>query len=455
MFLNTFSISEKTVRTALKKKMPSGTVETEKRGGRQDHLQEEDKQRRDKIKAHIDRFPRMESHYCRSKSTRDYLHSDLNQKKMYEMFLAECCVPEGLSASYTTYCDVLKPQNISFHNPKKDQCKICENFRKGDSEKKKELMCMYEQHNKEKYAVRKIKEQAKNNTKSNVQVAVFDLQQVIYLPKTNDNQLSYKRRLSNYNFTIYELKSKNCHCYTWHEGQGKRGSSEIATCVRTYLENLNTAGIHEVILFADGCPGQNKNSIIATMLLHSVQNLGNIKRIKLLYFEAYHGQSEGDSAHSAISTAIERVCDLLVPSQLIPVFRLARRKNPYSVHTLQHSDFQDYKTLANHLRIRSVREDDQGHDVVWLDMREVMVQKTDRDKLFFKTSHQQESYRSITLKRKWLSALDCNMPSKLYSKPPKISKEKYDDLMSLCKAPLPMVRVAEYVSFFESLPHSS
>ncbi|KAK3894703.1 hypothetical protein Pcinc_001549 [Petrolisthes cinctipes] len=326
MFLNTFSISEKTVRTALKKKMPSGTVETEKRGGRQDHLQEEDKQRRDKIKAHIDRFPRMESHYCRSKSTRDYLHSDLNQKKMYEMFLAECCVPEGLSASYTTYCDVLKSQNISFHNPKKDQY---------------------------------------------------------------------------------------------------------------------------------GCPGQNKNSIIATMLLHSVQNLGNIKRIKLLYFEAYHGQSEGDSAHSAISTAIERVGDLLVPSQLIPVFRLARRKNPYSVHTLQHSDFQDYKTLANHLRIRSVREDDQGHDVVWLDMREVMVQKTDRDKLFFKTSHQQESYRSITLKRKWLSALDCNMPSKLYSKPPKISKEKYDDLMSLCKAPLPMVRVAEYVSFFESLPHSS
>ncbi|KAK3891642.1 hypothetical protein Pcinc_004489 [Petrolisthes cinctipes] len=164
LFLNTLSISEKTVRTALKKKMPSGTVEIEKRGGRQDHLQEEDKQRKDKIKAHIDRFPRMESHYCRSKSTRDYLHSDLNQKKMYEMFLAECCVPEELSASYTTYCDVLKSQNISFHNPKKDQCKICENFRKGDSEKKKELMCMYEQHNKEKYAVRKIKEQAKNNT---------------------------------------------------------------------------------------------------------------------------------------------------------------------------------------------------------------------------------------------------------------------------------------------------
>ncbi|KAK4328406.1 hypothetical protein Pmani_001154 [Petrolisthes manimaculis] len=39
------------------KKMPSDTVETEKGGGRQDHLQEEDKQIRDKIKAIIDRFP--------------------------------------------------------------------------------------------------------------------------------------------------------------------------------------------------------------------------------------------------------------------------------------------------------------------------------------------------------------------------------------------------------------
>ncbi|KAK3884938.1 hypothetical protein Pcinc_010781 [Petrolisthes cinctipes] len=36
------------------------------------------------------------------------------------MLLAEF-LPEGISASYTTYCDVLKSQNISFNNPKKDQ----------------------------------------------------------------------------------------------------------------------------------------------------------------------------------------------------------------------------------------------------------------------------------------------------------------------------------------------
>ncbi|KAK4301995.1 hypothetical protein Pmani_025895 [Petrolisthes manimaculis] len=85
MFLNTLSISEKTVRTALKK-MPSGTVKTEKRGGRQDHLQEEHKQRRAKIKAHIDRFPRIESHYCILKFTRDYLHRSEPEENALDVF---------------------------------------------------------------------------------------------------------------------------------------------------------------------------------------------------------------------------------------------------------------------------------------------------------------------------------------------------------------------------------
>lgn len=92
---------------------------------------------------------------------------------------------KGISACYTTDCDVPKSQDISFNNPKKDQCKICENFRKGDSE---EFFCMYEEHNKEKEAVRRKKIMQKNN-ESNVEVAVFDLLQIIYLPKTNDNYI--------------------------------------------------------------------------------------------------------------------------------------------------------------------------------------------------------------------------------------------------------------------------
>lgn len=301
--------------------------------------------------------------------------------------------------------------------------------------------------------MRKKKDMAKKETDNSVAVAAFDLQQVIYLPQTNDNQLYYKRRLANYNLTVYELKTRDCHCFTWHEGLGKRGSSEIGTCLKMYLDQINTAGKKEVILFADGCPGQNKNSIIATLLLHYISRLEvSIEQISLLYFEAYHGQNEGDSAHSAIKTALDNAGDLYVPSQLVPVFRLARRKQPYRVHTPQSTDFLDFKSLSKDLRILSVRSDDQGGTVDWRNMTEIMVKKTETNKILFKTSHLQEEYKSLTVKQRHPQTAT-EGPPKLYSQLPTIAKDKYDDLMSLCTGALPVVRVSEYVNFFKSLPH--
>ena len=62
----------------------------------------------------------MESHYTRQDSKRDYLHPNLHKEIMYEMFKQENrTASTGINASYST-CDVLKSQNISFHNPKKD-----------------------------------------------------------------------------------------------------------------------------------------------------------------------------------------------------------------------------------------------------------------------------------------------------------------------------------------------
>ena len=73
---------------------------------------------------------------------------------------------------------------------------ICETYRKGDANNQKELDELFLHHTKEKEAVRLLKDKAKKETDDSVAVATFDLQQVIYLPQTNDNQLFYKRRLA-------------------------------------------------------------------------------------------------------------------------------------------------------------------------------------------------------------------------------------------------------------------
>jgi len=43
----------------------------------------------DAIRSHISSFNRVESHYCRSKSVRQYLDSGLSLGRMYDMFCEE------------------------------------------------------------------------------------------------------------------------------------------------------------------------------------------------------------------------------------------------------------------------------------------------------------------------------------------------------------------------------
>lgn len=447
MFLNTLNISEKTFRTAVRKLQPTGVFQNDKREGKVAAFLEKDRERRE-ILSHINRFLRMESHYCHEKSKRDYLHPELNKVRMFKMFQKE---HPNIRASYSMYCDMLKSLNISFHNPKKDQCQLCENYRKGDTEKKIELEEKFQKHNMEKETVRRKKEEAKKDENQYNRAVVFDLQQVIHLPITDDNQIFYKRRLATYNFTIYELKEKNCHCFLWHEGQGKRGSCEISSCVNIYLKSLDNQEIKEVTLFADGCPGQNKNSITAAMLLHFIKNSASIEKIYLNFFETNHSQSEGDSAHSAISTAIKNTGDLYVPAQLVPIIRLARRKNPYIVHSLQFSDFLDFKTLSQNLRILNRRNDDNGCSINWTAIMELMVKKNDSNKIFFKMSHASADYRTLTLTQNIKEDHLLKPLSPLYKEQIKITKAKYDDLNSLCTGNLPVIRINDYANFYKGL----
>ena len=84
------------------------------------------------------------------------------------------------------------------------------------------------------------------------------------------------------------------------ECESKRGSSEVATSTRKFLlmqDKLNKKRIH---FFADGYSGQNKNLILAIMLLVFINESKNIEEVSLRYFEPFHGQNEGDSVHSAI-----------------------------------------------------------------------------------------------------------------------------------------------------------
>ncbi|KAG5876383.1 hypothetical protein JTB14_022653 [Gonioctena quinquepunctata] len=356
-FLGTLGISERTMRTALKKVNASGTVELDKRGGRQSQeVKKRDFTIHEAIEKHINEFPKIESHYCRAKSTREYLHPDLTISKMYSLFLEEQNKVNGKKLSKTTYQNIFRSKNLSFHKPKKDQCSLCITFKDGDDNTKLKLKDIYDKHNAGKIKVRELKNECKTRATIDKKIVCgsFDLQQGLHLPVSNESAIFYKRRLSNYNSTYYDIVTKACKCFTWHEGISKRGSCEIATCIYRVLQSYDNNNVQFVSLYSDGCGGQNKNSIVAAMLLLAVVQSRNIESITLRYFESYHGQNE----HSCISNAVSHAGDLFVPTQLHTIFKLARRQRPYDVFPLGFEDFIDFKKLSLDLRILKSRETD-------------------------------------------------------------------------------------------------
>ena len=397
---------------------------------------------------HIKRFPAVESHYCRANTNRVYLSEDLTFSKMYRMFCSEWNEPYKVP-EFRIYLKLCKQQKISIHRPKKDQCSLCTSYRKGDDNTKEKLKETFDIHISEKTKVRQLKEECKQQgiDNPNTLCANFDLQQVIYLPISKDSQIFYKRRLSIFNFTFYNVASKECDCYLWHDGQSRRGSSEMSTAVFKALKFYDDAGVKKAYLFADGCGGQNKNSIFPGMMLSFIQNSTNLKEISLRYFVTSHGQCEGDSVHSTISQAINRSGDIFQPCQLEPIIHGARA-NPYRVHMLQSDMFIDFKTLAKDLRIL----DSRSEKVDWNQIMEVKVSADHTDKIFYKTSHLQSEFSEICLKR--LSKPVCQYrPHQLNTEPPKISKSKYNDLMKLCNGDTAVVKDPIHKQFYFDLGH--
>lgn len=296
--------------------------------------------------------------------------------------------------------------------------------------------------------------QLKNRLNNSIVCGVFDLQQVISLPITKESEIFYKRRLSTYILTFYNIGNKECDCYTWDECQSCRGSSEISTAIFKTLQFYDEQGVQSVHLFSDGCTGQNKNSILATMLLYFVNISSSIKDVSIRYFESYHGQNEGDSAHSTISSAVSRSGNIFIPSQLVPIFRLARTKQPYIVDEMQYNDFLDFKKLSKERNTLKSTSADSKEGINWLEIMEMRVEKDNPDMIFFKTSHLEEKYRSMTLSKKRNQVpLDKVIVSQLNESTIPLSTGKYQDLVSLCSGNTPVIRNENYQHFYLSLPH--
>ena len=137
-------------------------------------------------------------------------------------------------------------------------------------------------------------------------------------PFVNANAFYYKTKLSNYNFTIFDLKTHKVACYWFSEDQNSDlKASTFVSCVLDHLQKkCVTESKTSIVIYSDGCTYQNRNAIMANALLNFA--MSNNISVYQKYLEVGHTQLEYDYVHALIERKL-RNKEIYLPNELLRV----------------------------------------------------------------------------------------------------------------------------------------
>ncbi|KAK7600988.1 hypothetical protein V9T40_008429 [Parthenolecanium corni] len=454
-FCDTLDITNRVIQTVLAKKSISPScLRTDFRGKHKNQTRIPDEVKQG-VRDHIDSIPRIESHYLRAQTAREFIDGGRSISDIHRDYLEDCRKADQPSANFQMYSKIFNEEyNLGFFVPKKDQCELCVAFENAEGDEKEKLVEKYETHQNEKTLSRSEKDQDKAKINENFLVAVYDLQAVLPVPRGDVSVFYYKSKLNSYNFTISQLQSDKTHCYLWHEGEGNRGAEEIASCVFKFIETTvkeraeeDNSDDFDIVFYSDNCCGQQKNKFMVALYMFALKKFEKINSISHKYLITGHTQNEGDSVHSTIEKQIKRSLrsgPIYVPSQYAELIKSAKKKgNPYIVHELSHSDFFTIKQMTTNLGLKL--------DLIKISsVKAWRIEKSCPEIFQFKTSYTQTSYERLDVTKKTKSRKPKELPElyPLYSNSIPIKPNKKSDLLSLtANNHIPKI----YSSFFESL----
>lgn len=390
-FCFVFQKSQCFVDSAAKLKTNSGaTVYVEHRNVGKSPSNKTSELARRHVISHIDSFPRVPGHYVRQQSKREYLSPDLNMAVMYRLYTEKYEDP----VSYEVYRRIFTTHEppLSMHTPKKDKCTLCMQFHdRNDPTIDDALSQKYHKHKEREQASLALKKATMNSPDVTKRTITFDLEAILMVPQASNSELFYKRKISIYNFTIYDSLS-NGFCYMWDEMNGKKASSEIFTCLYRYISELPNTVTH-LTTWSDTCSGQNRNKFLLAAMVFAVNSPNtHVNLIDIIYLESGHSYMECDSMHSKIEKA-KKNKRIYIPSEMRMIVEQARMKpKPFNVNVLNFNEFWDFKTLFTET-IKNSTLTSNGEKVEYLKIKWFRFQR-DSEEVLFKYNYD-DDFKSI------------------------------------------------------------
>ncbi|CAG9860870.1 unnamed protein product [Phyllotreta striolata] len=353
-YTGTLCISQKPIYTVHGNKTLTNTLRESKQGKHQKRVTSPEDS--DFVKLHINMIPRVESHYCRKKSNKEYFESEMSIKKLYELYLEYAKDHEKTPVSFCVYRKIFcNSFNIAFHKPRKDRCDTCEEMKvkKQENTVDEKSERMHINHMKEKEYMREQKQKDKESGKP---ILCFDLENVLTCPKADIKNFFYKSKLNVYNMTGHLSVGKKVYCAIWTEALHGRTGNDMASAVYKILDKImeDHPEFTEIILWSDSCVPQNRNSHMSYALSHLIQTHKNLQNITMKFSVPGHSCiQEVDAIHSSIERSLNKV-EYYSPVSLLRFLLKVNRQKPYTVIQMKKQDFIDFQSYSSQLNYNTV-----------------------------------------------------------------------------------------------------
>lgn len=381
-------------------------------------------QAKDSVIQYIKNLPAVPSHYCRKDSTRLYLPQEFkNLSNLYLLYKKDFSSNGKDYVGERVFRNIFTHEfNISFHVPKKDKCLKCVSFKNNPDGFTSEEKAAHEKEVEDSKTRFKF-HQDRSKEDSQTLCVSFDLQKVLNTPYGESMLFYYSRKYSVYNFTLFESQTKEVFCYSWGEADAKRGGNEIATILFNYIKIVDQRKtVRYLLLYSDSCCGQNRNKIVFAAVHAALQSCEFIENIQMNFLIPGHTSMPVDSVHAVIERSVENLV-VYAPSQWATIFELARKNpKPYNVEIMCHQDFKAWDSMSEkYFKNNLVGKTSK--------LRIVTFKKKDLDNIYIKYS------MNDTAAAEKVEVIGKNRRpgDNLYKNRLPIPKQKYADLVKLCK----------------------
>lgn len=170
--------------------------------------------------------------------------------------------------------------------------------------------------------------------------------------KLKASALYYRSNLQLHNFIIYDIFTHDSSNYVWDETESDLQSSTFTSIIIHHLEKKIKTSSLPMTIYSDGCGYQNRNVLISNALrLLAIKHSRNITQ---KFLEVRHTHMKCNSTHACIERKT-RDMTFDLPSDFETAIKAARDKPfPFEVEHLTHAFFRNYDD-QDYLTLKSIR----------------------------------------------------------------------------------------------------